>query len=457
MSDFRINIRGRNDHNTIIEKEYPRSEGTSIRLKSEGGSRASKNVRIVFEPSAVKPLFENITWGSSYRRGNVEQAGILLGNYYCDHTSQDEVVWADVVTVVPADPSLVRASFETIDITAAAWKKMYEDAAEFLAENLQIVGWYHTHLDNINTRFSGVDRSTQRRAFTYEYSFGVVFNPNQEKWSAFYGPDSCECVGELLFDEELAARFGKPQITINRVNGDSELREDGLITHFNGNDQSVEVRLADGGVWDLEEDSELSLSQIFKQFIKDIGLFFKSKKQGSYRNRMQITSRASQMPLEENRTVYPMQSVQHLPESQSSAPRIEIKNSGQAEPTIKCIFCCRPPAGDLDLVEYPDLNCVVTDSAIEEIMRCGQYGMDSIPKDMCLWSYVRQSHSGIELLSSPSEEEANARVIFIKHRTSDREKLVVAGIHESRSENIKFVVLVEENGPQYIVIRVVQL
>lgn len=450
MSDLKINIHGRNDHNTIIEKEYPSFPDSSVRLKSEGGSLASKNVRIILEPSAVKPLFESIAWGSHYRRGNVEQAGILIGNYYCDRTVRDEVVWADAVAVVPADPSLVSASFETIDITADAWRKMYEDAAEFQAENLQIIGWYHTHLDNISTRFSGVDRNTQRRAFTYEYSFGVVFNPNQEKWSVFYGPDSRECVGELLFDEELGARFGKPQITINQVNGDSELRENGLIAHFIENDPLVENRLAASGVLDFEHDIELSLGQLVGQFLDGVGqLIRRPKGQEGHRSKaLHGTSKGTDAAYG--------RSAQRLSERTDSSPRIAIKSTGPVVPTVQCGFYSAPQTGGL--IEHSDFKCVVMRSAIEEIIRYRQHGLDRLPESKYLWGRVKQGHSGIEVLSSPSEREANAK-IFLIDRSADNNRIgiLAAGIRECSEGNIKYAVLVEESGPQRLVIRVLQL
>jgi proteasome lid subunit RPN8/RPN11 len=233
VSDLKISIYGRNDNSNIVDKEYPKFEDSANRLKSTGGSR---RIRIVFEPTAVKSLFDVIDWGCEYRRGDVEQGGILIGNYYRDASESEEVIWGDVITIIPADSNLVNASFETINITAAAWKKMHEEADVYRAENLQILGWYHTHLDNINTRFSSVDIHTQRQQFTYEYSFGVVFNPNQKKWSSYCGPNSDECFGELILDSELENKYGEPRISIVQVRGDSELREDGTIAHHNAID-----------------------------------------------------------------------------------------------------------------------------------------------------------------------------------------------------------------------------
>ncbi len=229
MSDLKISIHGRNDNTIITEKVFPQPQDERMRIFAMGGRNASRSVRIIFEPSAVERLFTEIRWGRQCMQGDMEQAGILIGNYYRDNSSPEEIIWGDVMAVIPADPALVTASFEAIEIGPSAWKKMYEDAEAYRTENLQILGWYHTHLAHINTRFSGVDIRTQSIAFTYPYSFGAVFNPNQRRWSVFYGPDSRECVGELLIDEANNSRFRRPAITIKQVNGDQELPPAGAI------------------------------------------------------------------------------------------------------------------------------------------------------------------------------------------------------------------------------------
>lgn len=367
---MRINIHSRNDNNTINEKEYPKFDNSSIRLKAEGGLRASENVRIIFEPSAVKPLFESIGWGARYRQGNVEQAGILIGNYYRDRSSDDEVIWADVVIVIPADPALVNASFETIDITVDAWQKMYEEAAACRLENLQIIGWYHTHLSSISTRFSAIDRNTQRKAFTYQYSFGIVFNPNQRKWSAFYGPESRECVGELLFDEELENKYGVPQIMIRQVNGDSELQEDGSVVHIDERGYPVANNTVNQKIPEKAEEDILSFPQLIHQFKNGVVRLMKKPPKGN----------------------------KELPCPQSAdSPKIEIRNREQTVPVVECEYYSM--STDNRMVKDHDFAYTVKTSFVKEIAR------QKSPDRKFLWGTVKRSGSGIEVLPVGAEKK----------------------------------------------------
>lgn len=437
MSGLRINIHGCNDHNVINEKEYPKFKNTLIHLKAEGGSLAFKNVRIVFEPSAVKPLFENISWDTKYKYGDVEQAGILIGHYYRDCSARNEVIWADVVMIVPAAPALVNASFDTIDITTNAWKKMYEDAEEFRRENMQIVGWYHTHLNHISTRFSGLDRNTQRKAFTYKYSFGVVFNPNQRKWSVFFGPESRECIGELVFDEELSIKYGKPQITIRQVNGDSKLQEDGLVMHFD------EKQLKERKVIEYIDDNILSLSQLVGQFFNGVAqLITKTKKYGeSYSDELLGRTRVSRS-FSEDCNIQQKYLDQRI---NFDVSKSEIPNSEK----VKCIFYSM--SIEDEFVSYPNFKCTIKKDFIEEIIKYKQSSLEDPFRKQLLWGYMRKSGSDMDLSRVLSEKEANARIIFSKENKNEEIKeLIAMGIQKSSKTNIEYIVIIDNENPQSI-------
>lgn len=453
MSDLRINIHGRNDHNTINEKKYPKFEDTLMCLKSEGGSLASKNVRIVFEPSAVKPLFSSIAWGAKYKYGDVEQAGILIGNYYRDCSTSDEVLWGDVVTVIPADSALVNASFETIDITADSWKKMYEDAAMYRTENLQIIGWYHTHLANLSTRFSGLDRTTQRKAFTYKYSFGVVFNPNQGKWSAFYGPESRECLGELLFDEELSVKYGKPQITIKQVNGDSELQEDGLVVHFDEDGDPIENHSAKQRVYDTAEADILSLRQLVGQFYNGcVQLIRKGEKR--YKNESPVRNRIFRRSSESCNNVHNTQSFPFASEQQINAndPKIEIKNSSQPIPVVKSQVYSMSTNNEFIL--HPKYKCIVKEDIIQKIIKYKQSGLIDFTKGY-LWGYIWQSSIGLNLSLASSEQESNTKIVFLQPNISiEQKKIVVNGMKEIGNANVVCVAFADNANSRAIDISV---
>ena len=225
LSELKIDVQNRNDNVNIIERELPKRDESIFSIPAWSSETASTKVIIVFEPSSTKKLFDVVKWGSKFQMGDVEQAGILLGNYYQDKSSDEAIIWGSVVSIVAADNELVNASYSAVDITASAWKKMYDVIGESCNENLHILGWYHTHIDKINTRFSAQDVATQEKAFTFKYSFGVVLNPNQKKWSVYYGPESIECVGDILLNEELMEKYGELKIKVKNRRGDTTARK----------------------------------------------------------------------------------------------------------------------------------------------------------------------------------------------------------------------------------------
>ena len=452
---MRINIHGLNNHNIILDKEYPRFEEFSARLKAEGGFLASKNVRIVFNSSSIKHLFESISWGKKYRHGDVEQAGILIGNYYRDQTVPDEIIWADVVNVIPADPTLVNATYETIEITTEAWKKMHDDADKFRQENLLIVGWYHTHLNNMNTRFSGLDRRTQREAFPYEYSFGVVFNPNQEKWSAFYGPESRECFGELLFDEELSQKYTKPKIEIKQVFGDSELNANGKVVHLDKDGDPIENRPISQRSAKNAETDVLSLRQLVGQFFSGIGQLMLNSRRREARQRGKSLSPTKPLLMSSKER----DAVPDLPHQGSSfreatyeeSRKIEINSRSQTQPKVLYKFYSFYSTDRF--VEQPISDFVINIEAIEEIIRFQQVKK---PKFWSLWGVMMRNGNGFEL-SLTDESNANTRVVFTDGFNPEecRIEYLARDLQINEKAGIRFVVLIDQASSQCMNIRVI--
>lgn len=229
----RIEIHQPNMNIVMADKPYPAPENSQKVLEAQGGVRASKSIRLLMRTEATMRLFESISWGEKYKRQDVEKAGLLVGRYYKDTSRREPVVWGDVVAVIPFDPSSVEASKTNITITQDAWRKMLNEFVSHKDGGYLMLGWYHTHLDDIPPRFSGLDTATQRQYFNGKYSFAVVLNPNQRNWTVYCGPMAKECKGDLFVAEEMLEQFREPKITIQDVRGDSRLNQDGTITHFN--------------------------------------------------------------------------------------------------------------------------------------------------------------------------------------------------------------------------------
>lgn len=456
LSDLRINIHGRNDNNTITNKDYPKFEESANRLKSMGGSNASKNIKIVFEPSAVNLLFESIGWGRKYKRDDVEQAGILVGNYYRDSSDRIDLIWGDVIAVVPAASELVNASFEKIDITTAAWKKMYDDAAVYRTENLQILGWYHTHLDEVGTRFSSVDTITQRKAFTYEYSFGVVFNPNQEKWSAFYGPNSTECIGELIFDEALEVKYGKPKIMINQVSGDSVLQGDGRVVHLDENGepiQNVEHRPPNNTIVPPQEFA--SIKEFIGQSIIKLGQRLSRPK--NIPNSQHSTNRpTAQQPNtnnenQRNRPIVQQANVNR--ENPKNKPKIKINNINPMHLPIQYRYFSL--SSNNELIEDVNLETKIKDNDTTKIIN--QKRKNNNSDDKLRRGRLIGEKSNMQLhIVGEKDQSANSKIIF----TTNPDVILKTAIDNQQIpqmifNKINYIIFINDEDTEEIEVRII--
>lgn len=429
--ESKISICGWNDNNMIDEQAYPdfNDEDDTLCLRSRGGAMASKDVRIVIRPSAAGFLLQSIGWGTAYQRGDVEKAGILLGRYHRD-CSDGTVVWADVTAVVSADEALVQASFETINISMEAWRKMYDQASELYGGNVQILGWYHTHLHTISTRFSHVDRATQRQSFTYPYSFGVVLNPNQKRWSVFYGPEGRECEGILLLDSTTES-YRPLQIAIKQVNGDSMLQEDESIVHLDEDGQPIQESAPSFGRMQGSLVDKRSIAQRIGQALSDVGQ--KLQKHDSLRKRGQAPARQADPP---------------TPGRLSICVRGARSQLSRTPLSRQFSFEYYSFSGGSECTVHPHFVCGIDSESLETIL-------DSLA-DEPLWGHIRQYDNGMELTLTADELGANARIIRSTGISNQDRMLIVAqGQLRVCPERIRFIIFANEEGSHVVNMKIV--
>ena len=461
MSDLKIGIQSLNDRNTITEKRFPEFDDSVALLHAIGGISASNNIRVLFEISAARTLFEHISWGKKYHRGDVEQAGILMGKYYRDTSTHNDIIWGDIIEVVPADSSLVCATFDNIDITTQAWKKMYEDAEGYSAQGMQILGWYHTHLDSINTRFSALDRRTQKKSFTFKYSFGVVLNPNQKKWSVFYGPESTECKGVLLLDNETQDKDeNNHQITIKQVNGDSLLKEDGTVIHLDddGNPLPIQQKMMDE---DLEDVGCETLGSVIGQFLSGIGglLSNKKKKRNGRHNLNGDKTDSNGKITTENRNVSKRLPTTPIKQRKTDSdikrrketPKIEIlRASDDGKTVVECIYYTFSQNGDFK--PHPNFGFIIEKEMIDEMLK--MQPIDGMNKAWLDGKMLQKE--GNVVLSIAFQEDANTKIIFGKDLAEgEKLKMIAMGLYRICGPNVQFIVIIDEISSQKIDVRVI--
>lgn len=155
--------------------------------------------RIYISPSAREHIFSHIRWGDlNATETRSEQGGLLLGNIYYDEEA--ELYYGIAERGIPGRSAQGTATY--LEMTHETWREMIDNVDRLLSaeehKDLQIIGWYHTHPNELDVFMSGTDMNTQRNYFNQEWHFAIVLNPQKRIWKAFSGPRSLECKGFFL-------------------------------------------------------------------------------------------------------------------------------------------------------------------------------------------------------------------------------------------------------------------
>ncbi len=164
--------------------------------------RREQNYSLEYEFYLTMNAFEvikyHIGWGRQTHENVVEQGGILLGHAF--RNPDTGVVYAIAEQAIPGRLAIGSPGY--LQVTHETWKEMLDDV-DRLGTQLQVIGWYHTHPNDLNVFMSGTDRTTQKRLFGNDWQFAIVLNPHKQIWRAFYGADSRECRGYVLASNAL--------------------------------------------------------------------------------------------------------------------------------------------------------------------------------------------------------------------------------------------------------------
>ena len=425
LADLKINIHGRNDGNQIVEKEYPVFENAVRRVKSTKGMSSTNSVQIVFDSFATALFFDEIGWGSGHTDENVMQVGLILGNYYRDTSNETSITWGDVISIIPANTDLVRTSSREIKITDAAWREMFEKASELRAENLHVLGWYCKRPGYADTKLSHENLKIHREVFSGNYHFAIIVNPNQERWSVYYGVNGDDCTGELVFDKSLEAQYGKPQIEIKHISigSESQSRQDETVIHLISGVQRPIDRVAtrqqsvahvqqpepQAPTVLTEQRTSMTLGQHIGQIVDTIISFFSLKSKKNKRK---------------------------------STPKISIKGRNTREQ--KSIFRYFSYSSDNGLFEHPNSIYKINIDDITKIVHRkrekGDAGawfgeIDSLSNNMKL--VVRGHH----------DPNVNAKIIFSPN-TDNREIVHMVGTAFRSNPNLRYTVIINDSNPQ---------
>lgn len=213
---------------TLREKRFPRKDLCIVdgRLNSnmdslESDTNSDLRSLLFLGQKAKNQIWEHIRWGhyDSFENKN-EQGGILIGRVYQDNV--DKLIYGIVEQVVTANSAEGHPAY--LKMTHESWSQMLDDADKIIDEDanseLQIIGWYHTHPNNLGVFMSATDLNTQRQFFNQNWHYAVVINPHKMIWKAFIGPEAKECQGFVLKKEVVAAKN-------KEINHDSTIDKEG--------------------------------------------------------------------------------------------------------------------------------------------------------------------------------------------------------------------------------------
>ena len=164
---------------------------------------SNSKTRLFISVKAKKQIWEHIKWSNLQTPSNKnEQGGILLGQVYFD--SSNSIQFGVVEQVVYGESA--RGNSVYLEMNHETWSQMLNDADVIIDNekdsNIQVIGWYHTHPNNLDVFMSGTDMNTQQRFFNQSWHYAIVLNPHKQIWKAFFGIEARDCQGFILKDKE---------------------------------------------------------------------------------------------------------------------------------------------------------------------------------------------------------------------------------------------------------------
>ena len=167
-------------------------------LQEQGNFDASGEPLLYITENAERTIKEHIAWGKKTRQNVHEQGGILVGRPVL--AGKRLVGIAEYA--IPANLSHASAAY--LQMGTETWREMLDIFdAQYKEAGLYVIGWFHTHPNNLSVFMSGTDMGTQRAFFNQEWHFSVVMNPHRKLIACFH---SAEAVGCEYFPRNFAGK-----------------------------------------------------------------------------------------------------------------------------------------------------------------------------------------------------------------------------------------------------------
>lgn len=186
---------------------------------------------LVYTPYAARRQLDVIGWlRNDFPRNRKEQGGWLIGRNL--HNEAGQPGQAEVVEILEAETECRYPGY----IEWSGWEEIRLQQKFFAikdalaakdpqaAEELRVLGWWHSHTHDTPVFMSKVDRETQRDKFFHPEDYAVVLNPHRGIWRAFVGANATEVAAIMLMvnynagSEQDAPRHNKHERNCRRQN-----------------------------------------------------------------------------------------------------------------------------------------------------------------------------------------------------------------------------------------------
>lgn len=158
---------------------------------------------LVFSSQTAKTLLrDTIGWGRyDFPRSRKEQGGWLIGRHFSDDHGcimKSEVLYILEAQTDVREPGYIEwSALEDIRLQRAFFeiRRTLAETDPDAAQNIELIGWWHTHPNRLSVFLSSTDQSTICTKFNKPGHYSVVLNPHRKIWRVFAGPDAVEIHG----------------------------------------------------------------------------------------------------------------------------------------------------------------------------------------------------------------------------------------------------------------------
>ena len=163
---------------------------------------------LTYTPAATRQQLEIVGWlHTDFPKNHKEQGGWLIGRYLRNEMGCP--IQAEVTHVLEAKTECRYPGYiEWSALEEIRLQQEFFDMQEKIAitdpraaEELSVIGWWHTHPNDLPVFMSGTDMETQRLKYFKPEKYAVVLNPHKGIWRAFAGADAREVAAIMLVDD----------------------------------------------------------------------------------------------------------------------------------------------------------------------------------------------------------------------------------------------------------------